>query len=346
MKKALFNKSLEIFEKQVQGVEDWKQSGLGGDAQVVQMAPGALNGNIFHAFFENAAVSVCWFDQPLHHRGPVTTGAVTFTMCLNVLGHATQRGVDVKAGDVTIYKDNSERDTVHSGKFYRYFTLAVRREILEKFLNIYSPEQLHFLDATSIYQTPSGWALPGIRRLEEAAALLQAIGCESGKDFNSSAFALSILSCFLTMLPDKGTRKDCSFPGSDRRLVQEVAELMQSEEATALCVPTLCLSLGVSRRTLERAFQRTLDMSPAHYLTLFRLCRAREDLVSNSDTVSNVAMKHGFFELGRFSQRYKQLFGEFPSETRAANRILGQLMGKARERSLGDNFGRRLPKVA
>ncbi len=36
--------------------------------------------------------------------------------------------------------------------------------------------------------------------------------------------------------------------------------------------------------------------------------------------VSGAATKHGFFELGRFSSRYRDMFGELPSQTLAARR--------------------------
>lgn len=340
-------KNLEIFSKKVQGVEDWKQSGLGGDAQVVQLAPGSLTGDIFHVFLEDAAVSVCSINQSVCYRGPVVSDAVNFTACLNVDGNTTQRGVAVKSGDVAIYAGDGERDTLHSGGLYRYFCLAVPRQTLSAFLNIYSPEQLHLLKFTSVYQPEPDKAVLGLQRLEQIFATLQEVAAGNSEHFESKVFALSILSSFLTMLPDKGKRKDCSYLSSDRRLVQEVEELMRSDEGAFLCVPSLCEFLRVGRRTLERAFQRTLDVSPVQYLMLYRLCRAREDLVNNTGNVSTIAMKHGFCELGRFAQRYKQLFGEFPSETLAANSVSsGTLLAGGTGRLVAESLRRRLPRVA
>jgi AraC family ethanolamine operon transcriptional activator len=36
---------------------------------------------------------------------------------------------------------------------------------------------------------------------------------------------------------------------------------------------------------------------------------------SGITTVTDVAMNHGFFQLGRFSADYRRVFGELPSET-------------------------------
>jgi AraC family ethanolamine operon transcriptional activator len=40
-------------------------------------------------------------------------------------------------------------------------------------------------------------------------------------------------------------------------------------------------------------------------------------------TVGEVAMQQGFIELGRFAQYYRNLFGEYPSETLRGRRASG-----------------------
>ena len=80
----------------------------------------------------------------------------------------------------------------------------------------------------------------------------------------------------------------------------------------------LCRALHVSRRTLHRAFAETLGMGPLHYLTCRRLAAVRTELRrgdSEPITVTDIATKYGFWQLGRFAQQYRQLFGEKPSET-------------------------------
>lgn len=62
-------------------------------------------------------------------------------------------------------------------------------------------------------------------------------------------------------------------------------------------------------------------MSPARYLRMYRLTRARLELLDadpGATTVKNVAYSLGFWELGRFAVEYKKLFGESPSQTLAA----------------------------
>jgi AraC-like DNA-binding protein len=101
----------------------------------------------------------------------------------------------------------------------------------------------------------------------------------------------------------------------EQRLISRLQNLIGSVDICALSLPNLCSELGVSRRSLERAFRHQLHVSPCRYLRTFRLYAAWRDLVRGSGTVTTIATSHGFFELGRFSQQYKSLFGEQPSQT-------------------------------
>jgi transcriptional regulator GlxA family with amidase domain len=67
-----------------------------------------------------------------------------------------------------------------------------------------------------------------------------------------------------------------------------------------------------------RAFWATYRTTPYRYLHALRLDEARRMLSSgttNLDTVTQVAMRFGFRELGRFAADYRAAFGESPSHT-------------------------------
>jgi AraC-like DNA-binding protein len=85
----------------------------------------------------------------------------------------------------------------------------------------------------------------------------------------------------------------------------------------------LCLVAHVSERTLREAFVREYDLPPSQYFRLWALEEAHRQLIRNQQnpgTVTEIATGLGFDHLGRFAGRYKQLYGETPSETlHAAN---------------------------
>jgi AraC family ethanolamine operon transcriptional activator len=74
----------------------------------------------------------------------------------------------------------------------------------------------------------------------------------------------------------------------------------------------------VSERTLEYAFREQVGMPPARYLRLRRLNGARRELraaAPGTERVRDVAMRWGFWQLGRFAVEYRRLFAERPSDT-------------------------------
>jgi AraC family ethanolamine operon transcriptional activator len=73
----------------------------------------------------------------------------------------------------------------------------------------------------------------------------------------------------------------------------------------------------VSQRTLEFAFRNCFDLTPYQYLARCRLGLVREALIQADparSTVTEIAMRHGFYELGRFAGEFRRFFGELPSE--------------------------------
>jgi AraC-like DNA-binding protein len=90
-------------------------------------------------------------------------------------------------------------------------------------------------------------------------------------------------------------------------------------------VPELAKAVGVSRRVLERGFLETVGVSPQRYLRWNRMNRLHRELRAahpSEATVTQLAQRWGFTELGRMAGEYGQLFGELPSETLGSDRAL------------------------
>lgn len=80
----------------------------------------------------------------------------------------------------------------------------------------------------------------------------------------------------------------------------------------------LARDLGVTSRTLLRAFQEAFGVPPKRFLLLRQLHAVRRSLGesgSPDETVADVLTQHGIWEFGRFASRYRSHFGELPSHT-------------------------------
>jgi transcriptional regulator GlxA family with amidase domain len=74
---------------------------------------------------------------------------------------------------------------------------------------------------------------------------------------------------------------------------------------------------GVSSRTLRNAFVKYRGVPPVRALLNLRLDAVNSELLNSEgqDTVTEIATRWGFRELGRFSVEYRKRFNESPSQT-------------------------------
>jgi AraC-like DNA-binding protein len=101
--------------------------------------------------------------------------------------------------------------------------------------------------------------------------------------------------------------------GLDRALAY-----LRHADMSRVTIPEIARAACVSQRTLEYAFRETFGLTPVALIRLHRLHAARRDLWRNDParmTVTEIAFRHGFHHLARFSKQYRQAFGETPSVT-------------------------------
>jgi transcriptional regulator GlxA family with amidase domain len=104
--------------------------------------------------------------------------------------------------------------------------------------------------------------------------------------------------------------------------VRRAEALILTQPERPFTVNSLARAVGMSTRSLSRGFQRLRGYGPMAAVRRARLERVRLDLLTAGphESVTNVAMRWGFFHLGRFSALYASHFGELPSATRRSAR--------------------------
>jgi len=84
----------------------------------------------------------------------------------------------------------------------------------------------------------------------------------------------------------------------------------------------ICQLTDKSVRTIERTFKQVFNLTVREYHSSYRLSLVRQTLLHDKNiSVSNTALKYGYLHLARFSNNYKKLFGELPSQTLYKNNI-------------------------
>jgi CheY-like chemotaxis protein/AraC-like DNA-binding protein len=78
-------------------------------------------------------------------------------------------------------------------------------------------------------------------------------------------------------------------------------------------------ALGMSLRTLQRKLKAVVNLSPAGFISEFRMKRAAELLALTSYTVTEIAFKVGYDESSSFSRVFKKHFKMSPSTYRSSH---------------------------
>ena len=103
-----------------------------------------------------------------------------------------------------------------------------------------------------------------------------------------------------------------------QEIIQRSKELLEERESKPVQVRELVTAVGVSERTLRTAFNEYFGVGPIKYLQLRQLHQIHRELKKADPeeyTVGKIMVKYGVWEFSRCASRYRQVFGELPSET-------------------------------
>jgi transcriptional regulator GlxA family with amidase domain len=101
------------------------------------------------------------------------------------------------------------------------------------------------------------------------------------------------------------------------RDVKRAVDYLEAHIDAPVTLADLVEASGVPGSTLLKHFRDSKGVSPMRYLRNARFQHARQALMAAQpgESVTTIAMKCGFFHMGRFSVEYRERFGESPSET-------------------------------
>ncbi|MES9958170.1 MAG: helix-turn-helix domain-containing protein [Sedimenticola sp.] len=110
---------------------------------------------------------------------------------------------------------------------------------------------------------------------------------------------------------------------ADPRIIRVAVEYIEDRLDPTLTMKDIMRVTGLSEKTLRNSFVRFLGISPQRYIQLRKLHLAKNMIIngmSHNLNISEIAATVGYWDAGRFSARYKRLFGELPSITLARTR--------------------------
>jgi AraC family ethanolamine operon transcriptional activator len=163
-----------------------------------------------------------------------------------------------------------------------------------------------------------------IRECQSATRVVQRQFAAQNNEQLEKILRNNILSCLLDALRpwttnERKTVSDEIVPKRDYLLFRKAEHTLSTMGLGARpSIDKLAEDLAVSKRRLFYAFNKWVGMGPNAYFEVMRLHYVRDQLLADNPVttrVTDAANELGFNHLGRFSRRYHQFFGEYPSET-------------------------------
>ena len=285
----------------------------------VQLEPGLFHGDLLAAESASQRMDYGHYNLSLHVRGSMPDRRITLGFVMQSPENTSLNGTIIDGPTLVVLREGEMLD-YRLAADTKWMAFQVAGEAMEQ-LGI----ELSYLPRAPVSQTRLPRLQAMERELHAAIATLAEIsepsveGIVAPDQFGRKAFA-DIMDQFQGIL---GALAPTSLRHSPRRqedyrLFRRAVDYIDAGLTGELQIGMLCRELDTNWRSLERAFARLLGVTPKRYLQLARLARARRLLVQSRQkglTVSEVAMACGINHLGRFSQAYRSIYGETPSQT-------------------------------
>jgi AraC family ethanolamine operon transcriptional activator len=295
-------RSVDI-DEHAQRLVGWRQA-------YSQLTPGRFEGEVLHAGLGEVALVGERTNQRLRERFTVPEGEVVIAVPVAPSGPAHWGDARLEADAVAVCRGGAPTELLTPRDF----------EIVGLVLRLPGPacQALPVGAPQARVDAAAGRALRDLfsGTIDAMRAIAPVDGAARERLARSVADAAGALAECIAAGPGVPGPSAPSLSLSRRLALVRRAEAFVEEHADAApTVAELCRATGACRRTLQASFVDVLGIGPSRYLRALRLNRARADLKHDAASVSDVAVRWGFWHFGRFASDYRAMFGERPSET-------------------------------
>jgi len=291
-----------------------------GVLEHVQLEAGVFSGRIAHTAGTDSRVDWGSYELSVLSRGDLPKDMISLIVAVTGHGDWRLHGRQVVSGDLALFPERSELLATLPRKA-SWLSLQFPRTRLEA-----SGLALTRLLEGGVRHVAGDLGASLRQTLTDLAPVIGpgAAGGHFG-DADVVQAHEQLLSAMFSEMLRRGGAGDASMslsPGERQRVVRRAEAFVESTGEPSVRIDDLCVAASTSLSRLERAFRETFGVGPRRYLTLRRLAAVRRELLRGEpdSSVTAIATQWGFFHLGRFSQEYRLLYAEQPSDTLRARR--------------------------
>jgi AraC-like DNA-binding protein len=310
---------LQVARLGIESIEDFHRILDGSHTTTVPLGSGVPKGTVLRAQAGDVLLSAGQWSADIRTRGSIDSRLISLGMKFDSESkHFSFRsGQEVLPGDVYALTHGDAVDYRVTGRIQYAFVSLSPALLLAHGGEDAQREDAGVWERRRWFRAPAPIRALIVRSVERIVTQMLRPNCvASGQALRQLQAELVEPFLWGFMFDERRPRE--RHAGSGAAIVRRVEDWVDGQSPETIQIADLCRALRVSRRTLQRAFTETLGMGPARYLALKRLVAARAALRQGdpaTTTVTDTAIRYGFWELGRFARDYRQTFGESPSET-------------------------------
>lgn len=227
-----------------------------------------------------------------------------------VAGIELRPNVIVQHGPQTQYYHRIDGAAVWANLSIDHDAIAEMETMTERDLCLSAPMKLFAAPAAAM-QRLLGLVRDAVALAENSPGIINAPWAATGLD---NALFQALAECITTAAPTS----ERNAYRNHRDVLSRFDGFLKDHPDTPLFMPDVCRNLKTPLRTIRQCCHEHFGMGPKQFLMMRRLNQVRHALLNPTGedvTVTNTATAFGFWELGRFSVAYKELFQESPSVT-------------------------------
>lgn len=284
------------------------------DADFRLLDTGGFRGELLQVLTPTALLLRCQFVGGVEQLGMVPGGCRTFGLAMPDCSPHHWRGRFLTENHVLMFPPSGELDS-RSFSGFQFYPISVPEPVLTK---LAAQLELDWVASGKerVVKCDQRW----MSTLREHAARIIGL-CASGlslpKQHEVDRLMEELVTSLLLALDSHEEERPKPMAEARRQALVKALDVIESRPGEAWRISELCKLTGVSRRTLQYAFEEKFSASPKQYLHARRLVEVKRHLQAHAGKdvlVSEVASRFGFWHTGQFAADFRNHFGCLPSE--------------------------------
>jgi AraC-like DNA-binding protein len=297
-------------------LDEFGEAIVGWDVDLRQLETGSPDLSIELLATPNVIIQHFHIPYAIHQRGLTPAGFTTFGL---VFGESRLSWANRESSDAMLvdFNDPNGYDGA-SGPGFRGIAISVSNKIFSRYATLMG------LQATSFIGSGQAYARSGSEeKLNHLQRYLRFLCGQysAALDPQDSSWLLTELETevpiqLLAGLVERQEPLESPTLQARQKGLRLAMKFIDENAHDNPLVPDICNACNLSWRSLDRAFKEHYGIGPKRYLLQLRLIRVRQQLkkAPADAKISDIANIWGFWHMGDFAQKYRTLFGEYPSE--------------------------------